>query len=339
MFSIIISLLLIGLLLISIDRRSFLGGITFGMGALIVTIYSFVMMLYRFGMRGDTHHQVAMVIVYGIVPILFLMLIGWLIHNTRVMYTKEGKSFTAKLAAILGVNFLIVIPLFFVIITGAIRLPTIIAFTLTTISLLDIMYSMIFVAYLFYSFIYQMIPVKKKIDYIIILGAGVRSEEVTPLLKSRLDKALEYQERQSDRIKFVVSGGQGPDEPVSEAFAMRKYLLTQGVEESQILFEDQSTTTLENMTFSKRMIEDDWKQSHPPVILFSTNNYHVLRSAFYARKVGLKAEGIGAPIALYFLPNALLREYVALLVKYKWFSVGIAILVLAFMVITYLPNF
>lgn len=61
---------------------------------------------------------------------------------------------------------------------------------------------------------------KKAVDYIIVLGSGIRSEEVPPLLKSRLDKGIEYYEK-NPTAKFVVSGGQGPDEPVAEAFAMK----------------------------------------------------------------------------------------------------------------------
>ncbi|MGH2189631.1 YdcF family protein, partial [Enterococcus faecium] len=81
---------------------------------------------------------------------------------------------------------------------------------------------------------YQMIPLKKAVDYIIVLGSGIRSEEVPPLLKSRLDKGIEYYEK-NPTAKFVVSGGQGPDEPVAEAFAMKKYLLSQNIPAEAIL--------------------------------------------------------------------------------------------------------
>lgn len=183
----------------------------------------------------------------------------------------------------------------------------------------------------------QMIPLQKKIDYIIILGSGVRSEEVPPLLKSRLDKGIEYYQK-NPTAKFVVSGGQGTDEPVSEAFAMRKYLHSQNIPNHQILFEDKSTTTYENMLFSKRIINEDWSDKEmPPSIIFSTNNYHVLRGSLYAQRVKLKAQGVGAPTALYFLPTALIREYIALLLHRKIILFSVLGGVLLFIIISLLP--
>ncbi len=182
-----------------------------------------------------------------------------------------------------------------------------------------------------------MIPIKKQIDYIIVLGSGIKSEEVPPLLKSRLDKAIEYYVKNSSS-KIVVSGGQGADEPVSEAFAMKKYLLSQQIPEEKILVEDASTTTYENMKFSKKIIFEDWKNDKEnPKILFSTNNYHVLRGALYARKAQLKAEGVGAPTALYFLPTALIREYIALLMLYKKFTISMIFLCLLMVILSALP--
>lgn len=253
------------------------------------------------------------------------------------MHSKEGKSFTAKLSMFLGLNLLVAFPLFFLIVSGAIRLPNLLTTILLTISLLDIVFTFLFIGYLIYSALYQLVPVRKTVHYIIILGAGIRSEEVTPLLKSRLDKALQYQTKQKEKIKFVVSGGQGPDEPVAEAFAMRKYLLSQGIPNQQIIYEDKSTTTLENLLFSKKLIEQDWEEAASPLILFSTSNYHVLRAAMYARKAKLKAEGIGAPVAFYFLPTALIREFIALLVKYKWLTISLFILVIGFIIYSSLP--
>lgn len=188
---------------------------------------------------------------------------------------------------------------------------------------------------------YQMFPVKKQVNYIIVLGSGITSEEVPPLLKSRLDKAIEYFNK-NPASKFILSGGQGHDEPVSEAFAMKKYLLSQNIPEEKIIMEDQSTTTYENMLFSKRLIEVDWASSshqgkQEPVIIFSTNNYHVLRARLYARRVHLKAEGVGAPTAFYFLPTALIREYVALLSHNKFWVIGLITLIFLLITASFLP--
>lgn len=330
-------LVFIVLLIFMIDRRSFFGGILFGFLTIFTGLFIFFKFLLLIADQGEIQNSIVLLVVYGLIPLLFIAFTIWLMYNSRMMRTKEGKGVTAKLSLALGLNLLLVVPLFLAIISGAIRLSTFWAITLTIFSLLDLSFVLIFIAYLLYSLFYQMIPIKKKIDYIIILGAGIKSEEVTPLLKSRLDKALQYQEKQIEKIKFVVSGGQGPDEPVSEAFAMRKYLQSQHVPNDQIIFEDQSTTTYENMMFSKRKIKEDWKQTGKPNILFSTSNYHVFRSALYARKAKVNAEGIGAPVALYFLPTALIREYIALLVRYKWFTISTVFFIISIVLLIFMP--
>lgn len=329
---------IIGILILLKERRSFLGGMIFAFGGLFLTLTLLMMGLFRLAETSTKGYGASLIIVYAVFPLLFLGLCAFFIFNTHTMQTKEGRSVTAKLSALLGLNLLITVPAFLYLISiGAGKIPTWLFSMLILVLLSDLLFSFLFTCYLFYSWMYQMIPVKKKVDYIIALGSGIRSEEVPPLLKNRLDKAIEYYHK-NPTAKIVVSGGQGADEPVSEAFAMKKYLLSQQIPETQILVEDRSTTTLENMIFSKKIIFEDWKnKDRTPTILFSTNNYHVLRGALYARKAQLKAEGIGAPTALYFLPTALIREYVALLTHYKWFTISIFLACLFFVLWSFLP--
>lgn len=334
----LLAIILLILMIVSINRRRFLIGIICGFLTLIASIIAFFQILFIISDKGELAELIVLLIVYGLIPLIFLFFCGWLIYNSRIMQTKEGKSFTAKLSLLLGANLIIVVLVFFYLITSYVPMPSWLSFIIIYICLVDIVLTLTFIGYLCYSALYQIIPVRKTVDYIIILGAGIRSEEVTPLLRGRLDKAIEYQQKQKKKIKFVVSGGQGPDEPVSEAFAMRKYLLSQGIPMEQIIFEDQSTSTLENMLFSKEKIADDWcLKERDPVILFSTSNYHVLRGAMYARKAGVKAEGIAAPVAFYFLPTALIREFIALLVKYKFLTVSVVIILFVLLLITFLP--
>ena len=86
----------------------------------------------------------------------------------------------------------------------------------------------------------------KQYDVILILGAGIFTETVTPMLASRLDRALKIYKVQSHNCNILVSGGQGPDEPISEALAMKNYLMKCGVSSSSILMESQSSSTYEN---------------------------------------------------------------------------------------------
>lgn len=331
-------IMLIGLLRLKINKRSIIGGIFLASGlilSLASLFFELLNLIYLYLPSGDF---ATLIIAYGILPLIFLLVCGYFIFNSKTMRTKEGKSATAKLSALFGLNLLIAFPALFMLFTFSTKtIPQIIWYILLYILLIDIILCFLFAAYILYSWMSQMIPLQKKIDYIIILGSGVRSEEVPPLLKSRLDKGIEYYQK-NPTAKFVVSGGQGADEPVSEAFAMRKYLQSQNIPNHQILFEDKSTTTYENMLFSKRIINEDWSDKEmPPSIIFSTNNYHVLRGSLYAQRVKLKAQRVGAPTALYFLPTALIREYIALLLHRKIILFSVLGGVLMLIIISLLP--
>ncbi len=156
-------------------------------------------------------------------------------------------------------------------------------------------------------------------DFIIILGCWFRPDgSLPPLIRGRVDRALAYwrKQRESTGLEavFVPSGGQGPDESMPEAEAMRRYLLAQGIPEQLILPESASRNTLENMQFSREIILA--RNPHPRVI-FSTTGYHVFRSGVWASLAGLPAEGIGSRTKWWFWPNAFMRETVGLLQK-RW---------------------
>ena len=164
----------------------------------------------------------------------------------------------------------------------------------------------------------RQIPEKDK-DALIVLGCGLKKDGTpTPLLRGRLELALAFdreQQAQSGKLaRYVVSGGQGPDEVQSEAASMREYLLTQGIAPERILMEDQSTDTEENMRFSRAVLE---QHSPSARAAFFTTNYHVFRSGLKARAAGLRADGMGAQTRWYFWPNAAVREFVGLLTEHK----------------------
>ena len=156
-------------------------------------------------------------------------------------------------------------------------------------------------------------------DFVIILGCGIRKDGTpTPLLKGRVDRAIRFREKQLQEtgkdLIFITSGGQGPNEVTSESASMKGYLLEQGIPEDRIIEENQSTNTFENMRFSKEKIlaaNPDGK------IAFSTTNYHVFRSGLFARRVKMRAVGIGARTKWYFWPNAAVREFVGLLTEHR----------------------
>ena len=162
------------------------------------------------------------------------------------------------------------------------------------------------------------VPDKNK-DCLIVLGCGLKKDgSPTPLLKGRLDLALQFDRDQNTEngkeALFLVSGGQGPDEACSEAASMKRYLLEQGIPEERIVTEDQSSDTAENMEYSKQKLE---KLGLNSAVAFFTTNYHVFRAGLKARRVHLNAQGMGAPTRWYFWPNAAVREFVGLLTEHR----------------------
>jgi uncharacterized SAM-binding protein YcdF (DUF218 family) len=173
----------------------------------------------------------------------------------------------------------------------------------------------LFVSLLLYSVVYGSIGRRTGFDAVIVLGAGLIGDRVPPLLAARLDRGLRLYHREVDAGRtplLVVSGGQGPDEVVSEAAAMRDYLLRRGVPDELIVLEDRATTTEQNLRYSARLLaERSWTGRAVAV----TNNFHVFRAAVLARGLRLRMQIIGAPTAWYFLPSAFLREFAALLAQ------------------------
>ena len=176
-------------------------------------------------------------------------------------------------------------------------------------------------------------PEKDK-DFLIILGCGLLKDGTpTPLLKSRIDRALGFYKAQIEKcgkaLTFITSGGQGPDEVCSESESMARYLKEQGIPEDKIIKEDKSRDTLENMKNSKEIIDAIDPNAK---VAFSTSNYHVFRSGLNARRVKLRAVGMGANTKWYFWPNAAVREFVGLLIQH----VGKQALIIVIMILIYI---
>lgn len=156
-------------------------------------------------------------------------------------------------------------------------------------------------------------------DFLIILGCAIRQDGTpSPLLRGRLDRAISFRNEQLEKtgkeLIFITSGGQGSDEVISESEAMNRYLVDNGIPEICILKEDRSTSTFENMKFSKEKIGERVSDAK---IAFSTSNYHVFRSGLFARRVKMRAVGMGAKSKWYFWPNALVREFIGLLTEHR----------------------
>ncbi len=140
-------------------------------------------------------------------------------------------------------------------------------------------------------------------DYLIVLGAQVRSSGPSIVLQNRLDAAIDYLD-EHPHTKCIVSGGQGPNETEPEARAMARYLEEHGVDASRIAVEDQSHNTMQNIVYSKSYLNVEKDR-----VCIVTNNFHVFRGVALARKQGYNhVVGLAAYSNPFFLPNNMLRE-------------------------------
>lgn len=149
----------------------------------------------------------------------------------------------------------------------------------------------------------------EKADYLIVLGAGLRGSTMSRMLSDRMEKSLEYLKLYPD-TKVIVSGGQGPDENISEARAMKDFLIKKGIKEDNIIMEDKSTSTMENLIYSKEILGKEENIKNKKISLI-TNGFHVFRAEFLAKRVGLEVKGIAAKSYIYAIPNFYVREYFA----------------------------
>ena len=271
---------------------------------------------------------------YSSMPVMLTLWLGlliilivpfFLIFNGIVMIRKEGRHLSQLLSLVFGIAILIGELITF---GGILRyaaldgkepfIPqTFIAVFAALFSFTVIYGSVSFLIFMIYTLFLQIIPRKKDFDFVIIHGAGLLDgNRVSKLLQDRLDKAIEVYRADPTPPKLIPSGGKGSDESISEAEAMTRYLVSRGIPEEDILPEDQSTTTLENLQFSKKILDSYEGRKYTALV---SSNYHVYRALRYCREIGLKCTGIGSHVAWYFWPSALIREYIAIHMEKKHF--------------------
>ncbi len=156
------------------------------------------------------------------------------------------------------------------------------------------------------------------LDAVIVLGAQMTAKGPSPVLRYRLDRAYEYL-MENEQTICIVSGGQGANEPVSEAQGMKEYLCSRGIPENRILMEDESATTMQNLINSRKILEEETGFSGEEAIGIVTSNFHIFRGVRLARYAGFaNAEGIAAKThPVYFVHNCT-REYFGVLKNLPW---------------------
>lgn len=264
-----------------------------------------------------------------LIVVMVLLVSVMLVLNGLTMVRREGRRPSSLLSFLLGLAIL-----------GAIGAVTVAVFTSLATESVTLVVGVILVslpfgflsygfgAYLLYSAVYQAITRRESraVGAVVALGSGLIEGEVPPLLASRLDRARQaYQAalQAGGRPVIVTSGGQGEDEPRSEAEAMAEYLREQGVPAAAILTEAESRTTQENLTNTAVLLAERGITGPIAVV---TNNFHAFRAAMMMRNAGLPGYALGSPTADYYWPSATIREYLAILRDHVWFvviSVGV----------------
>ena len=141
---------------------------------------------------------------------------------------------------------------------------------------------------------------------VIVLGCKVRNGVPSRMLRRRLESAKKALDETPDAI-CIVSGGQGTDESITEAQCMFHWLTENGVDAERIFMEDKSTSTFENLSFSKKILDE---QGISDRILIATDGYHEMRAQMLAAHEGLTdTYAASAQTSWYLLPTYWVREW------------------------------
>lgn len=292
---------------------------------LVFVLWTALLLLLRYGQEWMV---VPLMIVVLLLPVLSVVA---LVANGIVVVRRNGLSASSILPIALAA-LIVLLPL----LSGFVAMLSFPAWVTGIIAILDaeaLWFCFTLVALWLYSWLYRKIPRRRDYDYIVIHGAGLVGREPSPLLAGRIDKALELWDRQGRKGVFIPSGGQGADEEVSEAEAMANYLLAHGVPEEQIMREDRSTTTMENLRFSKELMDrrSAGEQYRCAVV---TSDFHVFRCAEYAHKLGIQADGVGSKTRGWLWPASFIREFLAVTREHLWPYLVIAVIGLVPLVIS-----
>lgn len=256
--------------------------------------------------QGSQIDWIPLILIFS--PFLLLtlspfFLVIFLIYNGWIVMKKEGRTIPHVLAFFFGIGltfYYLIFPLYI-----SRREMDI----WTEIYLLMLPYLTYFLA-IFYFYFWGGVAntinrPRKDFHYIMVLGSELDGDKVTPLLASRIRKAIKVLKKQDPTCQLIMTGGQGPGELISKAQAMKEFAIQEGVNPNRIIVEDKATTTRENFQFS-------WRLTHitRPQYAIVTSNYHLFRALLIAKELGFPCIGYGAPTNFYYAINAYIREFI-----------------------------
>lgn len=250
--------------------------------------------------------------------LLVLALTAYLLLNGVTMLRREQRTLANLLSLLLGLGMLGYLSLS--VTAVLVDSPQLLAWLLLVLP--PLLYVAVgFTAFLLYSQVYRALARRRSLSAraVITLGAGLVDGRVTPLLDARLRAAAEVRDRcaraTGEAPVLVASGGQGPDEPRSEAAAMAERLYELGAPDDAVLLEEQSRTTEENLRLSREVLDDFTRRTGRPTtpVAVATSDYHAFRAALLLRRLGIAGDAVGGRTAGYYRPSAVMREYLAVM--------------------------
>jgi len=272
---------------------------------------------------------VASVLLVVSLPVLVVALLA----NGLVMFRREARTLGNLLSLLVGIG-LVGLAVSMTKIFGQENINLVLAWLWFFVAAVAAYASVAFLLYLLMSWLYSAVPSQLTPRYGIVLGSRLIHGKVPPLLRARLDTALEQYRLWEERgraVTLIPSGGQGPDESRPEGEAMGEYLLAHGVPADRVIVEDRAVNTRENLEFSRALMDDPQAEA-----IVVTNNFHVFRAAILCRQIGLRAHVYGSRTKFYYLPSAVMREFVAIMVQHKWLNLAVVVAVLVMCVAGYL---
>lgn len=149
-------------------------------------------------------------------------------------------------------------------------------------------------------------PAPEGLDAVIVLGAKVNEDGPSGSLRERIETAADYLRRNPDTLA-VASGGQGEDEPISEAECIFEGLTAAGIDPGRIRLEDRSLSTLENLRNSFALLPEGTES-----VGLVTNEFHIFRSLALGRELGgYTLSGVPARSSIPGFIHYAMREFFA----------------------------
>lgn len=304
-------------------------------GVLPVVAIAMVLIALNYS-EGEEAQQIGSVlfsIVLWSLLLCYLAMIPFLVINGIIVLRREGRSLALLMPLALGM-ILIVPPIyvFWSLQQYGKHISILIPFLMVTTICVTGYLGLFYLCFMLFGTLYRISTHNAQGDVVLILGSKIFDGKAPPLLASRLDRAIQVfktaKQDGQDLPILICCGGQGADETRPESAAMADYLLENGIPQDFIRQDDQSTTTKENILFGSKIATEIRSNPH---LLIATNEYHTFRTALLSRKLNVPAQVVAAKTARYYLPAALLREFIAVLRDYLKYHVVAALVFAGFL--------